>query len=167
MRECPVCLAHRPEAMRARTFSLDRAPKSASFSTLLRILQSQSPRRPTDESCLMRRTLEEAATPGQPARAEARFWNPPSNSPSRTAGNRRRFHDAPARPLRYSRLCESNVPEDLNELKKKVRLVCAEAVEDEDFLWKLPEKLSRKLATDSTESNPCQSVAKINRARRP
>jgi hypothetical protein len=41
------------------------------------------------QSCRVWRTLEEAATPGQPVRAEARVWrNPPDNSPSRIIRNR-------------------------------------------------------------------------------
>jgi len=41
------------------------------------------------QSCRVWRTLEEAATPGQPVRAETRSWrNPPGDSPSRIIRNR-------------------------------------------------------------------------------
>jgi len=47
------------------------------------------------QSCRVWRTLEEAATPGQPVRAEARVWrNPPDNSPSRIIRNRRLCRNA-------------------------------------------------------------------------
>jgi hypothetical protein len=42
----------------------------------------------------------------------------------------------------------SNVPEDRQALKRKVRLFCAEAVEDEDLLWKVQEKPGKFVAAD-------------------
>ena len=48
-----------------------------------------------------------------------------------------------------SRLRDSNVPEGGVPLKGKVSLACAEAVEDENFLWKETEKRGVKTARKS------------------
>jgi hypothetical protein len=46
-------------------------------------------------------------------------------------------------------LGESNVPHRLRWLKGKVAGDCAEAVEDRNFLWKVPEKSRRKSAREA------------------
>ena len=90
------------------------------------------------QSCRVWRTLEEAATPGQPVRAEARVWkNPPDNSPSRITRNRWLCRNALAG--QESRLNVDTVRYRSLTIKRKPEARCAEAVNVRSSLWKATE----------------------------
>jgi len=61
----PPALPIASRAMIARTFYFDRTQGSASYSALLRTARSAATAKTGRSVCLMRRTLAEAATPGQ------------------------------------------------------------------------------------------------------
>jgi hypothetical protein len=91
------------------------------------------------QSCRVWRTLEEAATPGQPVRAEARLWrNPPTIHPrelSGTAGSAAMLWQG----VQESRLNVDTVRYRSLAIKRKPEHRCAETVNVRNSLWKATE----------------------------
>jgi hypothetical protein len=89
---------------------------------------------------LTEQELEQAAMPGQPARARAHFPISPGNSPSRIANCHQRH-----RNHRFARVESSNVLAELTLRQKVARSnrkalqACEQAVEDGTSLWNAEE----------------------------
>jgi hypothetical protein len=127
--------------------------------TFLQPAMASGPTRPKE------REVEEAAMPGQPARARAHFRISPGNSPSRIASCHR--HHRNHRLVRLERshvFAELTLRHNVSTRNRKTFCACEEAVDDETCLWKPEEKGGEsgdpwyaKRATDSAAGNkqPC------------
>jgi hypothetical protein len=107
LRVHPVHRFHRARRWGARFGS---APPGSGFRRTLQAHDSKNPEptataiRPAAQSRHKEELSEEAATPGQPARAKRVLGNPSGNSPSRIAGHRQPCRNAPAGIQDNSRL---------------------------------------------------------------
>ena len=121
-------------ATRKRCHSADTSAKrrSAALSAALRW--------PTASPAVCGGLCEEAATPGQPVLRRNAFWrNPPGNSPSRIARNRRLCRNARQGTQNIS-LDGSTVLLERARFKQKSPRLCAETVNASVSLWKALEK---------------------------
>ncbi len=83
------------------------------------------------------RLPEEAATPGQSARAERVLTNPRQIHPREPAGTASAI--AMLQAANITRFNVSTLLEEAMRCNRKARRVCAEAVEDRNFLWNAQE----------------------------
>src|SRR5579863_1819235 len=90
---------------------------------------------------LKEREVEEAAMPGQPARARAHFRMSSGNSPSRIASCHQRHRNHRSTSVERSNVFAlSTLVENVLSRNRKPVRPCAETVDDETSLWKPEEK---------------------------
>ena len=89
---------------------------------------------------LKEQAVEEAAMPGQPARARARFRFSPGNSPSRIASCHQRHRNHRSASVESSNVfAEPTLGEDVAARNRKTLPACEQAVDDATSLWKAEE----------------------------
>jgi hypothetical protein len=98
------------------------------------------PEDPRLSSALWADSLRRPQRPGNPVRLSAISGTSQQFTLENCRGDPLVLHDVPARRSRHSRLRECNVPQPPRALKRKLRLLCAETVEDQELLWKAQEK---------------------------
>ena len=134
---CPVCLHHR--AKRRGACGGVALSRNVTSHTLCRVLDLQSPRWPAAQSCREEDSLRRPQRPGSSERAKRVRRNPPAIHP-RELPEPLVCRNVPAVIQDIQRFAGSTLLEGRNLRKKKLMHICAEAVDDMNFLWKLLEK---------------------------
>ena len=109
------------------------------FPHTLQVLDLQSPRWPAAQSCREEDSLRRPQRPGSSERAKRVRRNPPAIHP-RELPEPLVCRNVPAVIQDIQRFAGSTLLEGRNLRKKKLMHICAEAVDDMKFLWKLLEK---------------------------
>ena len=103
---------------------------------------------------LKSKSEEEAATPGRPARAHARFRVAPGDSPSGTTGYCWLCCSS-GRPESFTFSLSHTLGQNLSSGNRKTSPRCEEAVDDETSLWNVEEIRARTAcAADSRYTHP-------------
>jgi len=162
-------MRHRPATGAASLVDLSRLPsrrhgqqddgtgptaltRSATFTStggataIQRIAFTQLMRQPAAQPA-PRAGREEAAMPGQPARARARFRFSPGNSPSRIASCHQRHRNHRSASIESSNVfAEPTLGENVAARNRKSLPACEQAVDDATSLWK-PEENAGEILT--------------------
>ena len=110
-------------------------------------------------SLLKEQAVEEAAMPGQPVRARARFQFPPAIHPRELPAATGVTAIIIRQALRFPRFAAPTLGQNVTTRNRKTFPPCAETVDDRTSLWK-PEENCGEIAEKPREHRPEQSLPK-------